>query len=150
MKIPIPAFTIFLLFGVHSAWAFAGGTLSGTLRDQTGAVVSKANLTITHTAQKTKVKTSSDAAGFYSFQSLAVGVFDLTIEAAGFQPQRKTGITISADAQVRVDVTLTVATASQEVTVTEAGDAVSTQVEMTATHLGEVVASAQMEAMPLN
>jgi hypothetical protein len=131
-------------------WAFAGGTLSGTLRDPSGAVIPGADLTLTNTALKSEFKATSDAQGFYSFQSLAVGGYDLTIEAPGFQAQKKTGITMDADAAVRVDVALAMAQQEQEVTISEAGSAVSTQVEMTATHLGEVVASAQMEALPLN
>ncbi len=143
------AIALFAL-SVQFAWAFAGGSLSGTLRDQTGAVVPRANLTLTNTAQKTEIKTTADSAGFYSFQSLPVGVYDLTTEAPGFQTQQKTAITIDADSQVRLDLTLALAEANQEVTISEAGEAVSTQVETTATHLGEVVSSAVMEAIPLN
>src|SRR5580698_7642836 len=122
------AITVFL-FSVQFVSAFAGGALSGTVSDQTGAVVPMANLTLTNTAQKTEIRTIADSRGFYSFQSLPVGVFDLTIEASGFQPQKKTGITVDADAQVRLDLTLAVATSSEQMTVSEAGDAVSTQVE---------------------
>ena len=67
---------------------------------------------------------------------------DLVVDAPGFQKQKKTGITIDADAAVRLDVLLSVAQQSQEITVSEAGASVSTQVETTATHLGEVVAAA--------
>jgi len=140
----------FFLLTIQFVSAFAGGSLSGTLTDQTSGIVPKANLTLVNTAQKTEFKTVSDDKGFYSFQSLPVGVFDLTIEAQGFQTQKKTGITVDADSQVRLDVTLSVAQANQEVTVTEAGEAVSTQVETTATHLGEVVSGVVMEALPLN
>ena len=131
-------------------WGYAGGGLSGTLKDQSGAVVPGAHLTITNTALKSEFKATSGAQGFYSFQALAVGQYDLTIEAKGFQSQKKTGITIDADAAVRVDGILQLARQSQEMTVTEAGVSLSTQVETTATHLGEVVASAQIEATPLN
>src|ERR1700733_7232542 len=82
---------IFLLLAVHFAWA-AGGGLSGTLKDQSGAVVPDANLTLTNTALKTEFKATSGAQGLYSFQSLAVGQYDLTIEAKGFQPQKKRGL----------------------------------------------------------
>jgi hypothetical protein len=131
-------------------WAFAGGSLSGTLKDPSGGVVPGANLTLTNSALRAEFKTVSDAQGFYSFQALAVGQYDLKIDAAGFQPQEKTGITIDADSAVRVDSVLSVAQQAQEVTVSEAGTEVSTQVETTQTQLGEVVASAQIEALPLN
>jgi hypothetical protein len=149
-NIPLLFLSLGFLVGQTVMWALAGGTLSGTLRDPSGAVIPGASLTLTNTALKSGFKATSDAQGFYSFQSLPVGEYDLTIEAAGFQPQKKTGITMDADAAVRVDAAMTMAQQEQEVTVSEAGSAVSTQVEMTATHLGEVVGSAQMEALPLN
>ena len=127
-------------------WAFAGGSLSGILKDPSGAVVPGANLTLTNTALKAEFKATSDAQGFYSFPTLAVGQYDLTIEAPGFQPQKRTGITIDADSAVRVDAALVMAQQEQEVTVSEAGTAVSTQVETTETQLGEVVASANPPA----
>jgi Carboxypeptidase regulatory-like domain len=146
-----PSALILLLFlTVGTLTAFVSGSLSGTLKDQTGGVVPKAELTLTNTALKTEFKATADDQGFYSFQSVAVGQYELTIDAPGFQKQKKTGITIDSDASVRVDVVLSVAQQSQEVTVSEAGAAVSTQVETTATHLGEVVAAAQIEAIPLN
>jgi hypothetical protein len=144
------ASTAFFLLSAQFVSAFASGSLSGTLSDQTGGGVPGAHLTLTNTAQKTEIKTTADAQGSYSFQSVPVGVFDLTIQAAGFQTQKKTAITVDADSQVRLDVTLAIAQANQELTVSEAGDSVSTQVETTATHLGEVVSGTTMEAIPLN
>jgi len=133
-----------------ATWAFAGGSLSGTLKDQSGSIVPNANLTLTNSALKAEFKAASDPQGFYSFPALAVGQYDLTIEASGFQPQRKTGIRIDADSSVRVDAVLSVAQHAEEVTVSEVGSAVGTQVEKTSTQLGEVVDSAQIEELPLN
>ncbi len=69
------------LFSLRLAWAFAGGTLSGVIKDPTGALVPRAKLTLVHTALKAQYQTTADSRGFHSFPSLPVGHYDLTIEA---------------------------------------------------------------------
>ena len=90
-------------------WTADTGSMSGTVRDRTGAVISGALLTATNTAQRFETKTSTDVKGFYRFPSLAVGRYDLEIEAAGFQSLRRVGLVIDADAAVTEDVILDVA-----------------------------------------
>ncbi len=132
------------------AWALAGGSLSGVLKDPSGAVVPGAKLTLVNTALKTQFQTTSDTHGLYSFPALPVGHYDLTIEASGFRTQKRMNITIDADSGVTVDAQLEVASQTQEVTVSETGADVQTQVDTVATHLGEVVGAQQIEAIPLN
>jgi hypothetical protein len=110
-------------------WAASGGSLSGTLTDSSGSVLPGAKITLTNAAMKSEFKTTTDGKGYYSFPNLAVGHYDLKIEASGFGSQRKTDVTIDADASVKVDVTMQVMTSSEEVTVTAESSAVATQVE---------------------
>src|SRR5205085_12255857 len=69
------------------AWALVGGSISGTVMDQSGGVIPKATVTVKNTAQGTELKTTTDNQGSYSFPNLAVGRYDLTIEANGFKTQ---------------------------------------------------------------
>jgi len=138
-----------LLASAVVLWA-AGGSISGILKDESGGVIPNAKLRLVDTALRAEYHASSDSRGFYSFPALPVGRYDLTIEATGFRPQKKTAITVDADAAVTVDATLEVGQQSQEVTVTETADNVRTQVDTVATHLGEVVSDAQIAAIPLN
>src|SRR4029078_13354158 len=62
------------------AWAAVGGSMSGTVKDQTGDVIPRAMVTVTNTALGTEFKTTSDARGFFSFPSLPVGRYDLVID----------------------------------------------------------------------
>jgi hypothetical protein len=127
--------------------AATGGSISGAITDQSGAVVIGAALKLVNTAQQTTYNAVSDKQGFYTFPSLPVGHYDLDIAAAGFNTQRKTGLTVDADSALRVNASLEIGTRSDVVTVTsEAG----VQVDTTATHLGEVVSADQMTAIPLN
>jgi len=99
---------------------------------------------------KTEFKTASDAKGFYSFPTLPVGLYDLTIEAAGFQAQERTKLSVDADAAARVDAAMQLAQRDEQVTVTDSAPRIQTEVETIATYLGEVVASQQIAALPLN
>ena len=131
-------------------WALAAGSLSGVVKDLTGAAIPHATLTIINIALKTEFKASSDSQGFYSFPALPVGHYDLSIEAPGFQTQRKTNLVVDTDAALRIDTVMEVSQRAEAVTVTDSAEAVSTQVDTVATHLGEVVSEKEIESIPLN
>ncbi|MBZ5659270.1 MAG: carboxypeptidase regulatory-like domain-containing protein [Acidobacteriia bacterium] len=135
---------------VSAAWGLAGGSLSGVIKDVSGSVVPGAGLTLINTALKTEFKAASDAQGHYSFPALPVGRYDLTVEAKGFQAQKKTDVVIDADAAVTINVELQVEGTSSEITVSAIAENVETQPETISTHLGEVVPAKQVEAIPLN
>jgi hypothetical protein len=97
-----------VLVPITCIWAFAGGSISGTVKDPSGAAIPRAKLTLVNSALKSEFKTVSDAQGFYSFPTLQVGHYDLTIEATGFQGQKKTNLTVDADAALSVDTVLQV------------------------------------------
>ncbi|HTS48365.1 MAG TPA: carboxypeptidase regulatory-like domain-containing protein [Bryobacteraceae bacterium] len=139
-----------VLLSVNLMWAWAGGSLSGVLKDATGAVIPGVKLQLVNSALKTEYDSTSDNRGFYSFPALPVGHYDLTIQAEGFQSQKRTNIAIDADAAVTLDATLEVAQQSEVVNVTAAEAGLQTQVDTVATHLGEVVSDAQIQSIPLN
>ncbi len=130
--------------------AFGAGSLSGVIKDTSGAAIPAAKLTLVNSALKAEFKAVSDGQGSYSFPSLPVGHYDLTIEATGFQPQQKTNLAVDTDAALRIDAAMEVSQRTESVTVNESETAIETQVETVATHLGEVVSDKQMEALPLN
>jgi hypothetical protein len=137
----------FVLLEASSLWAATGGSVSGSVTDQTGAVIAGATIELTDTAHQTKYRGISDHQGLYSFPNLPVGSYDLTINNPGFTRQEKTGISVDTDSAIRFDVVLVVGSQSDTVTVTSD---IGAQVETMATHLGEVVSSDQMTALPLN
>src|SRR5271170_3539168 len=128
---------LLILCSTCSLWAAANGSLSGTLKDQSGAVVAGATITLINTALKSEYKAVSNGQGFYSFPTLPVGHYDLTIEATGFKTQKKTDLTVDTDAALKLDAVLAVGQHSETVTVV-AGAATEVQVDTVATHLGEL------------
>src|ERR1700742_3019045 len=97
------------------AWA-ASGSLSGTLKDASGGVIAGAQVTLVDTAQNTRFKAATNTQGFYSFPVIAVGRYDLLIEANGFQTQKKLNVVVDADAALRLDVALELSRKSDTVT----------------------------------
>ena len=139
--------TVYLLLVSVPLWAATGGSISGVVADQSGALIPGAKLKLVNTAQRTIYQAFSDKQGLYSFPNLPVGRYDLSVEANGFTPQRKTDLTVDTASAIRADISLAVGSQSDTVTVTSEAGA---QVETTATNLGEVVSGSQMTALPLN
>jgi hypothetical protein len=131
-------------------WAAANGSLSGTFKDPSGAVVPGVTATLVNKALKSEYKAISDTRGFYSFPNLPVGHYDLTIEAAGFKTQKKTDLRVDTDAALKVDVVLILGERSETVTVAATEATTEAQVETVATQLGELVTASQMTSLPLN
>src|SRR5579883_1113966 len=129
-----------------SSWAAVTGIISGTIKDQTGAVIPGAKLTATNAAQGIQTRTITDSNGVYTFPSLPVGVYDLHVDAQGFKPQDRKALSVDLDATLQIDFTLEVAERVEEVTV-EDKEAV---VETSSTQLGEVVTSKSMTGVALN
>jgi hypothetical protein len=139
-----------ILFIPTFGLAFVGGSISGAIKDSTGGVIPGAMLALTNTALGTQFKTVTDNQGLYTFPSLPVGRYELTIEAPGFKTQKKTGLVIDADSALQVNATLEVGQVSTEVSVTTAEEVGEVHVETVATQLGEVVSDIKMTNLSLN
>ena len=136
-----------LFFWTASLWAATGGSITGTVADQSGAVIASAALELVNIAQQTKYHAKSDGAGLFTFPNLPVGHYDLTVTAIGFTSQKKTGLVIDTDSALKVDFMMKVGGDAQSVQVISEAEV---QIDSVATHLGEVVAGTQMTALPLN
>jgi Carboxypeptidase regulatory-like domain len=135
-----------LLSGV--SWAQMGGGITGIVKDPSEGAVPGAIVSVTNTATGTKQTVTTDSGGVYSFPALAVGQYDLKVEATGFQPEQRTGLIINVNSKLQVDMKLQLAGQSQTVTV-EAG-AEQVRVETADTQLGGVLESRSVAELPLN
>ncbi len=131
---------------VISAFGQVGGSLSGTVKDQTGGVLPGVSVTATNAVQGTEFTTVTDTQGLYSFPKLPVAKYNVTMQIEGFKPLVRTGIQIDADSQVQVNGTLELG--GQTETVTVSVNAI--RVETVSTQLGEVVPSTTMTTLSLN
>jgi hypothetical protein len=135
------------LLGISIATlAAVGGSISGTVKDASGAVVPRATITVTNTDTNVHQTTTSNDAGAYSFPTLPVGRYDLEITAAGFKPYRRTNIRVDVNSAFQVDAALELGEVREAVTVEES----ALQPETVSTQLGDVIASAVVASLPLN
>ncbi|MGB8989561.1 MAG: TonB-dependent receptor, partial [Candidatus Sulfotelmatobacter sp.] len=139
-----------VICGAVSLWAAANGSLSGTLRDPSGAVVPGATVQLINIALRSQFKTTSDGRGFYVFPALPVGRYELTIQAAGFKTLKRTNLAVDTDAALKLDVVLQIGPRSESISVEAAAAATEAQVDTVSTYLGELVTGSQMTALPLN
>jgi hypothetical protein len=123
-----------------------GGSLLGTITDPSGTTVPGAMVTLTETATGGKQTTATDGHGFYSFESLPIGRYDLEIDAPGFKSFRRTGVAIDVTSKVVVDATLVIGEKTETIAVSES----DVHVETADTQMGQVITAKQMTAVPLN
>jgi hypothetical protein len=136
-----------VLLALHAVlWGATTGSISGTVKDPSGAVIPGATLIVTNTAMGIQHKVTTDDKGDYTFPSLPVGRYDLHVAAEGFAPQKRSGLVINADSALRIDPTVQMIEEREEITVRES----EIQVETASTQMGEVVTGKAMTAVALN
>jgi outer membrane receptor protein involved in Fe transport len=145
------SFRYVLLPLVVCASAFAqsqvgGASLNGTVTDASGAAVPNAKVAVTSTATGFTRGTQTSDAGLYVFTGIPVGEYDLSIDAAGFKPTKRTGIQLQVGAAVTLDVRVEVGNATESVSV--AADA--PVVETTRTSAASNVTEKAVENLPVN
>jgi len=96
----------------------AAGSVSGVVRDTSGAVVPGASVTITNTATGVTTPTNTNNEGLYVFPYVQPGVYDLTASAPGFQTVKRPGVTVNVTERVQVSFDLKVGSTKETVTVT--------------------------------
>lgn len=124
------------------------GSITGTVKDPSGAPIQGVVVTMRNTAQGIETRATSDSRGSFTFPSLTVGKYDLQFEAPGFRTEKKLGLAIETDAALKVDATLLVAEQNESITVQDSVSQI--HVETVSTQLGEVVSGSQMTAVALN
>src|SRR2546421_5569848 len=93
------------------------GSLSGVVSDPSGAGIPGAEVVLVNTATQEKHQTTTDTTGAYSILALPIGDYSLTVSRASFHTANRTGILLSAGANVRVDVSLELGHTTQQLTV---------------------------------
>ena len=135
------------LVGVLPAGAQAGaGEITGIVKDQAGAAVPGATITVTDTRTNLQRVAVSSGDGVYTAASLAPGDYRLDVELAGFKPVRREGVRLATGEKARIDFDLSVGDVREQVTVV--GDAPIVRAETAS--LGTVVENEQVVRLPLN
>jgi Carboxypeptidase regulatory-like domain len=128
------------------AWPQAStGTVSGTVRDQSGAVIPGAAVSLTNTATNVVSKTISNEAGFYIFPGVVPGPYLLVAEAPGMQKFEGT-LTVQVLQSAVVDAVVKVGQTATEVKVAD----VTPLLTVDQPTISHVLERARIEQLPIN
>jgi hypothetical protein len=93
------------------------GTITGSVRDSSGAIIPGAKVTVTNQNTNSGSVVETNGSGDYSVPSLPPGPYVVRIEKQGFRPSETKGLNLDAAQSVRADATLEVGASTQAVEV---------------------------------
>ena len=86
------------------AWAQAGSSLTGSVKDSTGGVVPGASISVRNKATGELRSTVSGHDGLYRLSNLPRGTYDVTAELSGFRTVTQSGVLVTVGDTVTVVV----------------------------------------------
>ena len=112
--------TIALLCGTGGSAAAQAvyGSISGTITDNTGAVLPGVTVTITSLERKTTDEVVTNESGFYVKDRLLPGAYEVRAGLTGFKQSVFSGVNVSVDTNTPLNISLELGEVSEEVTVT--------------------------------
>jgi Carboxypeptidase regulatory-like domain/TonB dependent receptor-like, beta-barrel/TonB-dependent Receptor Plug Domain len=105
-------------------------SVSGRITDPSGAVVPNAHLTAQDDATGMKYSTTSNSTGYYSFPTIPIGTYTVTVDADGFKKIVRSNITLEVGQSARVDFRLQLGSPVQVIQVTSSTPLLQTQSAM--------------------
>jgi Carboxypeptidase regulatory-like domain/TonB dependent receptor len=122
------------------------GSITGTVSDSSGAVVSGAKVTLTNegTAVSLAVTTGSD--GSYTFSPVKIGSYKIDASAQGFKTVTQLHVVVNVSGNVLVNLKLPTGSVSETVEVTTSIPVLQTQ----DASVGQVMDSRNVNNLPLN
>jgi hypothetical protein len=106
-----------LTLGVVAYGQTSRGTVTGTVRDQTGAAIVAARVTLTGVDTGVRLSTVSNDAGIYRFDAVDPGVYELQVTHPGFRAYFANGISVAANRVTTLDPRLEVGAAETRIEV---------------------------------
>src|SRR5216117_2120945 len=139
------AVAVLLLAGSAAAQT-STATLTGTVRDSSGAVLPGVSLVVTDTLRGTSQSTMSNDTGNYTIPALNPGTYSLAAELTGFKKFLQEGIVLQVNQVARIDIVLAVGAVAETVSVTAATPLLETDTSSR----GSVIDQRKIVELPLN
>ena len=119
-----------MILALTATFAFAQsdlGSISGFVKDPSGGVVPKANVTVRNESTGLERRTTTNEAGVYTVTNIPAGMYRVTAEAAGFKKFESSNNKLDPSAALAIDVALTVGAATETVEVSATATALQTE-----------------------
>ncbi|HMD22410.1 MAG TPA: carboxypeptidase-like regulatory domain-containing protein, partial [Alloacidobacterium sp.] len=123
-----------------------GASITGTVRDASGASVPEAAITVRNLETGAVRKVASDAEGHYAAPSVPVGRYEVTAEKEGFSTATRSGVNLVIGQSAVVDLSLAVGEVHEQVAVTDAPQTLNP----TTQQISGLVSERQVKELPLN
>lgn len=140
-------FAAYACFGIGTLFGQAvNATISGTITDSTGSVLTSARITATNLATNISQKTGANGAGEYRLFNLPASTYKVEVEASGFEHFVQTGIILNVGENASLNVTLHpgAETSTVEVTADLEG------IQVNGVTISSVVSGEAIRDLPLN
>ncbi|HTB97955.1 MAG TPA: TonB-dependent receptor [Terracidiphilus sp.] len=121
------------------------GTITGTVKDAQGAVITTATIKATNGGTNLTRSVAADSEGGYRIEYLPVGLYIVEVDAPGFKKFIQKNLQLTIDQTLTLNVTLAIGEASQTVTVTEAPPLINTS----SAELGRTIQPSEIIGLPL-
>jgi hypothetical protein len=144
----VRSFGVVVLFLAVASLAFGqvgNGTITGTIADQTGAVIAAATVQAKNVETGVVYSAASTGAGIYTITDLPVGTYTVTATVQGFKTYTHEKLAVSATGTAREDIALQLGASTENVTVTTEVSLLQTE----SSELGTNVTIQQMDDLPL-
>jgi hypothetical protein len=122
------------------------GSVRGIVQDNTGAVISDSQVVLHSSDENTERTVNADASGTFIFENVKAGNYSLHAHHDGFADTQMSGIIVEARQDVRLTISLAVASQSTTVEVTSGAEQINTENGA----LGDSKDNIQMTQLPLN
>src|SRR5262249_35599537 len=127
------------------SWAQTLGTITGEVKDSTGAVIPGVTVTVVNKATNATRTTSSNGVGIFEFPALPPGVYTVKSELDGFKTVSR-DVEVQVQATVRIDFAMELGTIAEMATVS----GVAPLVETSNATVGTVIENRRIVELPLN
>jgi hypothetical protein len=149
MKTPRVIFCLlfcYLSLAVSGSAQVNTASLTGMVKDPTGASVPGASVTVKNKATTVETTATTDDSGYYNFASLPVGAYTLQIERQGFKKALQEDINLEVGQKARIDLALEIGAVTESVVVATASSLLTTQEATT----GGVIENRMVAQLPLS
>ncbi|MFN0170665.1 MAG: carboxypeptidase regulatory-like domain-containing protein [Bryobacteraceae bacterium] len=134
-----------LLVGGSAVAQVTSATLTGVVRDVSGASIPEAKITVTNIGTNISREARSDSAGNYTIPSLPPGEYRVEAEKAGFKKAVLTGVVLQVAQQARQNIEMAVGQVTERIEVTGTASAIETESPV----VGGVIEETQVKTLPL-
>jgi hypothetical protein len=121
------------------------GEIAGVVRDASGAVLPGAAVTARHETAGLLIERVTDNDGRFFLPALRIGTWEVTVNLAGFASQKQT-VALEVGRTVALELTLGVATLTEQVQVTAAVPLL----QVTSAEISDVIENREVVEIPLN